>query len=67
MNDAKLLALASDRMAKADFAAFVPAESFYKEFGITQDSLDKTDEVSSDRLEARILKIFECLTGKVVF
>lgn len=32
-------------MAKADFAAFVPAESFYKEFGITQDSLDKTDEV----------------------
>ena len=45
VNDAKLLALASDRMAKADFAAFVPAESFYKEFGITQDSLDKTDEV----------------------
>ena len=45
VNDVKLLALASDRMAKADFAAFVPAESFYKEFGITQDSLDKTDEV----------------------
>ena len=45
VNDAKLLALASDRMAKADFAAFVPAESFYKEFGITQASLDKTDEV----------------------
>ena len=48
VNDAKLLALASDRMAKADFAAFVPAESFYKEFGITQDDLDTVGDVDID-------------------
>ena len=37
VNDAKLLALASERMVKADPAMFVPAEHLYAELGITQD------------------------------
>ena len=34
VNDAKLLALASERMAKADPTAFVPAEHLYEELGM---------------------------------
>lgn len=45
VNDAKLLALASERMVKADPAMFVPAEHLYAELGITQDDLDAVDEV----------------------
>ena len=40
VNDAKLLALASERMAMADSSQFVPAERLYEELGITQDDLD---------------------------
>lgn len=40
VNDAKLLALAAKRMAKADPAMFVLAEHLYAELGITQDDLD---------------------------
>lgn len=43
VNDAKLLALASERMVKADPAMFVPAEHLYAELGITQDDLDAVD------------------------
>ena len=45
VNDARLLALASERMAKADFVTFVPAEHLYEELGITQDTLDAVGEV----------------------
>ena len=45
VNDAKLLALASERMVKADPAMFVPAEHLYAELGITQDDLDAVGEV----------------------
>lgn len=45
VNDAKLLALASERMVKADPAMFVPAEHLYAELGITQDDLDAVDEI----------------------
>ena len=45
VNDARLLTMASERMAKADPAAFVPAEHLYEELGITQDSLDAVGEV----------------------
>ena len=45
VNDARLLDLAAERMAKADSAAFVPAEHLYEELGITQDSLDAVGEV----------------------
>ena len=45
VNDAKLLDLAVERMAKADPAMFVPAEHLYAELGITQDDLDAVDEI----------------------
>ena len=48
VNDAKLLALASERMAKADSAAFVPAEHLCEELGITQDALDAVGEVDTE-------------------
>ena len=44
VNDARLLTMASERMAKADSATFVPAEHLYKELGITQDALDAVGE-----------------------
>ena len=40
VNDAKLLDLAVERMAKADSCLFVPAERLYEELGITQDDLE---------------------------
>ena len=45
MNVSNLLALASERMVKADPAMFVPAEHLYAELGITQDELDAVDEI----------------------
>ena len=45
VNDAKLLALASERMAMADPSQFVPAERLYEELGITQDDLDTVGDV----------------------
>ena len=45
VNDAKLLDLAVERMAKADPAMFVLAEHLYAELGITQADLDAVDEV----------------------
>ena len=45
VNDAKLLALASERMAKADPTLFVSAERLYEELDITQDDLDTVGEV----------------------
>ena len=44
VNDAKLLDLAVERMAKADPAMFVLAERLYAELGITQDDLDAVGE-----------------------
>ena len=44
VNDAKLLALAAKRMAKADPAMFVLAEHLYEEFGITRDALGAVGE-----------------------
>ena len=45
VNDAKLLALASERMAMADSSQFVPAERLFEELGITQDDLDTVGDV----------------------
>ena len=45
VNDAKLMALASERMAMADSSQFVPAERLYEELGITQDDLDTVGDV----------------------
>ena len=45
VNDVKLLALASERMAMADSSQFVPAERLYEELGITQDDLDTVGDV----------------------
>lgn len=45
VNDAKLLALASERMAMADSSQFVPAERLYEELGITQDVLVTVGDV----------------------
>ena len=45
VNDAKILALASERMAMADSSQFVPAERLYEELGITQDDLDTVGDV----------------------
>ena len=45
VNDARLLTMASERMAKADPTAVVPAEHLYEELGITQDALDAVGEV----------------------
>lgn len=45
VNDAKLLALASERRARTDSNLFVPAERLYEELGITQDDLDIVGDV----------------------
>ena len=45
VNDAKLLALASERMVKADSNLFVPTERLYEELGITQADLDTAGDV----------------------
>ena len=45
VNDARLLTMATQRMAKADPATFVSADSLYAEMGITQEDLDAIGEV----------------------
>lgn len=45
VNDARLLTMASSRMAKADPSSFVPADQLYAEMGITQADLDEIGEV----------------------
>ncbi len=45
VNDARLLTMAANRMAKADPSSFIPAEQLYAEMGITQADLDEIGEV----------------------
>ena len=45
VNDARLLDLAAERMAKADPTLFVSAERLYEELDFTQDDLDTVGEV----------------------
>lgn len=45
VNDARLLSMATTRMAKADPASFIPAEQLYAEMGITQADIDEIGEV----------------------
>ena len=45
VNDARLLTMAADRMAKADPATFISADQLYAEMGITQADLDEIGEV----------------------
>lgn len=45
VNDAKLLSMAADRMAKAAPSSFIPAEQLYAEMGITQADIDEIGEV----------------------
>lgn len=45
VNDARLLTMAANRMAKADSFSFVPADQLYAEMGITQADLDEIGEV----------------------
>lgn len=45
LNDARLLAMANERMQTFDPSAAVPAEDIYKELGITQEDLDAIGEV----------------------
>lgn len=44
VNDARLLTMAANRMAKADPSSFVSAEQLYAEMGITQADLDEIGE-----------------------
>lgn len=45
VNDARLLSMATSRMAKANADSFVPADQLYAEMGITQADLDEIGEV----------------------
>lgn len=45
VNDARLLSMATARMAKTDPASFIPAEQLYTEMGITQADIDEIGEV----------------------
>lgn len=45
VNDARLLTMATERMAKANPASFIPADQLYADMGITQDDLDSAPEV----------------------
>ena len=45
VNDARLLSLATERMANFDPAATVSAEALYKELGISQEDMDAAHEV----------------------
>ncbi len=44
-NDAGLLAVATDRLAKYDPSAVISGEELHRELGITQDDLDQCGEV----------------------
>ena len=54
VNDVKLLALASERMVKADPAMFVPAEHLYAELGITQDDFQETRQIITLLISQRL-------------
>ncbi|MGN1417267.1 MAG: type II toxin-antitoxin system Phd/YefM family antitoxin [Oscillospiraceae bacterium] len=45
VNDARLLTIASERMAHYDPEATVSSEELYKELGITREALDSVGEV----------------------
>lgn len=45
VNDARLLTMAADRMAKADPSSFISAEQLYADMGITRADLDEIGEV----------------------
>ena len=45
VNDARLLAIASERMANFDSTTLIPEEEVWKRFGITQEDLDSVGEV----------------------
>lgn len=45
VNDARLLSLATERMANFDPATTVSAEALYKELGISQEDMDTVGEV----------------------
>ena len=45
VNDARLLTMAANRMAKADPSSFIPADQLYADMGITQADLDEIGEV----------------------
>ena len=45
VNDARLLALAAERMANFDASSVVPEEEALKELGITADDLTDADKV----------------------
>lgn len=45
VNDARLLAVAAERMANFDPNTLVPAEEVYKKYGITPEDLVDCDEV----------------------
>jgi len=45
VNDARLLAVATERMAHFDPSTVIAAEDLYKELGITQEDLDAIGEV----------------------
>ena len=45
VNDARLLSLATERMANLDSSAIISAEALYKELGISQHEIDAVGEV----------------------
>ena len=45
VNDARLLAMATERMVTSSPASFVSADRLYEELSITQEDLDAVDEV----------------------
>ena len=45
LNDARLLALASERIAHFDAATIIPEEKVWDRLGITEDDLDSIGEV----------------------
>ncbi len=45
VNDARLLALATERMEHFDSTSVIPADDLYKELGITKEDLDAIGEV----------------------
>ena len=44
-DDIRLIAIADERMSHFDMSKTIPAEEFYKEFGITQEMIDAMPEV----------------------
>ncbi len=45
VNDARLLAMATERMEKADLSKAIPAEEMYARLGITRDDIDACEDV----------------------